>query len=412
MNMDKQIPLTPFFISLNEALSMFNREVTRHNLRVAYIVSLISDAVELSTEDRRDLIITALVHDIGAFTDEMKENVMYDLEPNLQVHSTNGSIMLFNIGLKRISKLVEHHHDRLKSISGLDPSIGYLVGLLKLADFIDRRSILHYRTRWRVELILSEIDAVVGDEYTQDHYRITKEIISQKAYWDKVKMINAQKLRYSVECPDAKEDLSLNANSLSKIIMTLVDHKSKHTYNHTMKVAKTAEILGSVMGLPADECEVLRVAGQFHDIGKLAIPNSLLDKRGKLDLEQRLIMDTHVQVTFGFLHRLGFHELAVIAGFHHERLDGSGYHFGYDEKALPQLARIIAVADVFGAVIEDRPYRAALSDESIKNMLIKQADQNKLDRNIVQCLIDNYSEIKGYALKLEGYLLEVCQVRQ
>jgi HD-GYP domain-containing protein (c-di-GMP phosphodiesterase class II) len=115
------------------------------------------------------------------------------------------------------------------------------------------------------------------------------------------------------------------------------------------------------MGLPADRRRWLKRAALLHDIGKLGVSNSILDKPGKLDADEWAAMQMHAAYTETILSRIAaFHDLAAVAGAHHERLDGKGYPHGLKGDQIALETRIITTADIFDALTAERPYRAAM----------------------------------------------------
>jgi len=142
----------------------------------------------------------------------------------------------------------------------------------------------------------------------------------------------------------------------------VVDAKSHFTFRHSMGVADAALGIAETMGLPADRVQLVRRAALLHDIGKLSVSNAILDKRSVLSASEWKAVHQHPRITRLILERVrSFREMAVIAGEHHEKLDGSGYPDRLTARDLSRESRIIAVADVFGALTEDRPYRAGLN---------------------------------------------------
>jgi HD-GYP domain-containing protein (c-di-GMP phosphodiesterase class II) len=129
-------------------------------------------------------------------------------------------------------------------------------------------------------------------------------------------------------------------------------------------------------------------------VGKLAIPTEILEKPGKLSPEEWSIMRTHVYFTYQILCPLeALGAISSWGALHQERLDGSGYPFGYREDDLPLGARIMAVADVFTAITEDRPYRAGMSREEAAATLRHMAGRRELDTRLVDLLLEHYVEI-------------------
>lgn len=141
----------------------------------------------------------------------------------------------------------------------------------------------------------------------------------------------------------------------------VIDSKSPYTRGHSERVALFADMIAEELGFTEDRRRWLKRAALLHDIGKLGISNTVLDKPGKLSEVEWAAMKQHAAFTENILSRItAFRDLAVVAAAHHERLDGQGYPKGLTESELPVEARILAVADVFDALTADRPYRQAL----------------------------------------------------
>jgi putative nucleotidyltransferase with HDIG domain len=145
----------------------------------------------------------------------------------------------------------------------------------------------------------------------------------------------------------------------------IIDAKSSYTFRHSVRVADLAVSLGSARGLAAPELLQLRRAALLHDIGKLGLPNRILEHPGTLSASDRARVHEHPRHTARILARVPvLSPVATTAAAHHERLDGSGYPDGLRGDVLDTPTRILAVADVFEALTSDRPYRPALADDA------------------------------------------------
>ena len=141
----------------------------------------------------------------------------------------------------------------------------------------------------------------------------------------------------------------------------VIDSKSPHTSGHSERVTLFADLIAEQLGITAARRRWLKRAALLHDVGKLGVSNSILDKPAKLDDEEWATMRTHPALGATILARIGaFSDLAFIAGAHHERLDGKGYPRGLPGESLPLEVRIVTTADIFDALTADRPYRAAM----------------------------------------------------
>jgi len=182
----------------------------------------------------------------------------------------------------------------------------------------------------------------------------------------------------------------------------VVDAKSHFTFRHSVGVADAAMSIARGMGLPMDRVQLVRRAALLHDIGKLSLSNVILDKSTKLNETEWKAVEQHPGLTRQILERVGpFREMAIIAGEHHEKLDGSGYPKRLMSPQLSLESRIIAVADVYGALSEDRPYRAALETDDILTIMTKLAP-HKLDGDCMDVLAGFLSNEGGMVFEREG----------
>jgi putative nucleotidyltransferase with HDIG domain len=162
-------------------------------------------------------------------------------------------------------------------------------------------------------------------------------------------------------------------DQVAEAFAQVIDAKSPYTFRHSEGVARWAVETGRVLGFGEARLAELRRAALLHDIGKLGVSNRILDKPAKLTGAEMAVVRRHPEYTARILSRVGrFRELAEVAGAHHERMDGRGYHRGVPAGTLPLDARILAVADVYDALSAARPYREALPHERV--MAIMRAD--------------------------------------
>lgn len=164
-------------------------------------------------------------------------------------------------------------------------------------------------------------------------------------------------------------------------------------FDHALRVAKLNLLLGKSMGLLEEELFALYFGGLFHDTGKGVLPRYLLMKDGKLNSAERKLIKVHPAISFSLAVReIGdvsdrfFRVVADCCLYHHERLNGSGYPVGLKGKEVPFHARITAVADVYAALTEDRPYRKRFSSQEAFEIVKKEAEAGLLDSEITEVL--------------------------
>jgi HD-GYP domain-containing protein (c-di-GMP phosphodiesterase class II) len=150
------------------------------------------------------------------------------------------------------------------------------------------------------------------------------------------------------------------------------------------------------MGLADDNCRMLRAAGHWHDLGKLSVPSEILENPRPLTPAEINRIKVHPYHTFQVLRGIDkFHEVNMWSSYHHECLDGSGYPFHLTAGDLTTEARIVALADVFCALSEDRPYRPTMPRTEVIRILDESAKNFKLDRDVVGVVTENFDDFNA-----------------
>ena len=164
-----------------------------------------------------------------------------------------------------------------------------------------------------------------------------------------------------------------------------VENRDPATGGHVERVSHYAAALGRAAELSDSEVEGLRRAGVVHDIGKVAIPDQILLKSGRLTPDERRVIQNHVEVGYELLRPMRtFSESLPAVRYHHERLDGSGYPFGLRGEQIPITAQILAIVDVFDALTTDRCYRSALAIADALDVLRDEASRGLHDPQLIE----------------------------
>ncbi|MEW6726632.1 MAG: HD-GYP domain-containing protein, partial [Bacillota bacterium] len=154
------------------------------------------------------------------------------------------------------------------------------------------------------------------------------------------------------------------ARETIELLSDTIDERDRYTASHSKRVAEYARMIAEEMGLRTRDIEEIYMAGRVHDLGKIAIPDAILLKSGRLTDEEFAVVKAHPKTSFFLLSRIKMYEQAArLALHHHERMDGKGYPTGLKGESIPLGSRILVVADAYDAMTTDRPYRQALSQE-------------------------------------------------
>ena len=187
--------------------------------------------------------------------------------------------------------------------------------------------------------------------------------------------------------------LNDNLTSVENVLFSLVnavEAKDPYTQGHTMRVANLAQALGQKMGLSSKEREAIRVGGMLHDIGKIGVSADILNKPGSLDPDEGELIRNHAEegyrICYPLKNNLG--EALEIIRHHHEKLDGSGYPDGLYAEEISMPVRIMSAVDIYDALTTNRPYRNAMSQENAIAILKEEAQEGKLDKDIVENLTE------------------------
>ena len=186
----------------------------------------------------------------------------------------------------------------------------------------------------------------------------------------------------------------LNWSTITTLART-IDAKSPWTAGHSERVSQMSVAIARVMGLPEVELERLYRGGLLHDIGKIGVPISIIDKKGRLTDEEMAVMKSHVTIGARILEPLtALEDVMPIVLYHHERFDGKGYEAGLGGTDIPRLARILCVADSYDAMRSDRPYRAGRSpDETLEEIALCAGSQ--FDPDVVEAFVEYMASEEG-----------------
>ncbi|MGH9465923.1 MAG: HD-GYP domain-containing protein, partial [Terriglobales bacterium] len=182
----------------------------------------------------------------------------------------------------------------------------------------------------------------------------------------------------------ALEQLQAVSNETLRAVAMTLDVRAHDIAGHCLRVSRYALELATHMGYRAAELERLEHASYLHDIGKLGIPDAILNKPAALDADEQTVMRSHVQIGYEMVTQVpSLAEAAELVLAHQEHYDGSGYPRGLKGDAIPLDARIFAVADTLDAMTSDRPYRRALSWEQARDEILRQSGK-QFDPAVVQ----------------------------
>ena len=356
--------------ALAEVLDLVGIDDVGHGRRVGIMAAQCGIHQGLDSEASTFLFDLGLLHDIGVSSTQVHHNLLATFDwPEAQTHCDLGFARLQGFGpLQPFAIPVRHHHTpwtRLQELA-LDPSLAWQANLIYLVDRVDALALPHHAQGDLLTAVTGIREAIrrrSGTTFSPELVALFLAASSTEAFWLRLEPRAAQE--YLLDMQRRNLDFAATPEALrrlAQIFSDLLDAKSPCTVEHSQGVAGVARLLAERQGLSEASCTKVEIAGLLHDIGKLRVPEEILEKPGGLDAQEREIINTHSFETFQILRQVhGFEEIAPWTAYHHEEPEGRGYPFHLDALTLPIEARLLRVADIFQAMVQDRPYRPGLT---------------------------------------------------
>ncbi|MGS3447890.1 HD domain-containing phosphohydrolase [Klebsiella electrica] len=359
-------------------IQIINPELQLHMQRTALIALELSLALKLPRAQQQTIFCAALLHDIGVLGDKRIVTSLNDIDNIEDPHQQRGAEMLDGLPtFAPVLPLIRHHHFNPARKGNLEEHIVFFADAFErllsggniTTDHHPDMIIDTFRTLYQA------IDPMLCDTVCQ--------LAQKEHFWLHLHPGHIQRM---LEIIGPINELSIDIDGLKDIcllIAKIVDTYSSFTASHSIMVGEISCLLATYMHLPEEECKKIEIAGYLHDIGKINIPLDILEKQGELTPDELRHVREHSYMTGEILS--AFSELGEIinwAANHHEKLDGSGYplHLNQDYLQLPD--RIIAIADIFTALTEDRPYRVAMRYQDALQLIENDVINGALDKDV------------------------------
>lgn len=392
-------PMFDLVMSLSSALDLISPVLSHHHQRVAYIAQSIAIEIDLPVEEHSDLLWAALLHDSGGLSlEERLRTLDFELE-NPRRHARIGCRLLEDFHpLAKAAVVVRHHHTRYEDMRDFLPA-----HILHLADRVSVLVDARQEVLGQAERICERIKSQSGTMFAPELVDVLHRLAEREEFWfDTVSPSIEGTLRRKSPalCVDLDLDDLLN---LTTVFSRIIDFRSRFTATHSRGVAASAEALATYLGFSPQERRMMRIAGCLHDLGKLCVAKEILEKPAGLATDEFNVVRGHTFYTHRILEHIGgFDVINAWASFHHERMDGHGYPFHLGRDDLSPGSRSMAVADVFTALTEDRPYRKGMAKKKVLETLEQMAGHSALDAGVVSLLKDHYDEMNAIRIDAQA----------
>ena len=407
--MTTALDLNQIVLALADALDLVGIDETAHGKRVGYMAFVCAGHLGMEKSACERMFNIGLLHDVGVSSSQEHFHLVTEMQwEGAQDHALEGAGLLANFApLADFADVVRYHHTPWQELDSLDtlPIQTRLdANLVFLVDRIDALAASHYGIDLleQVDAIGEKVRALAGTLFAPSLVETFQQTSASDAFWMMLEPPHLDRFMYDMQRRSAPQVLDHDqVRRLAAIFAHVVDTKSPFTLCHSKGVASLARQLAALAGLGADSQNKIEIAGLLHDIGKLRIPDEILEKPGPLSDNERRVMRRHSFETYQVLRRIdGLADVALWASYHHETMDGHGYPFRRSGVDLGIEARILAVADIFQALAQRRPYRDPLPRGEILAYLQQLQNAGKLDSRIVSLVAANLDSCYRVATEL------------
>jgi len=206
-------------------------------------------------------------------------------------------------------------------------------------------------------------------------------------------------IREKMLLKEEQENMRAMIEETANALAEAIEAKDKYTHGHSSRVAEYSRMIAQRLGKEEKECQNVYLAGLLHDVGKIGIPEGIINKDSRLTEEEYAVIKTHPVIGYQILAKIKKNpDLSTGAHYHHERYDGKGYPEGLHGTEIPELARIIAVADAYDAMTSKRSYRDTLPQEVVRNEIIK-GKGTQFDPDFAQIMLDLIEQDTDYRMR-------------
>lgn len=362
---------------------------TNHGKRIAALCALMGKKLGMHEDELKTLTVCALFHD-NALTEYIRYLSGEKVETNFKLHCEYGQHNIEMLPFDTdVSGIVLYHHEQADGKGPFGKKEGEFplaAGLIMIADTLDME---HHFEKMPLECLpklVAIIESRSGKCFIESAAQALIDVLDEQTLISlRNENINdtAAKLipKWHV---DIEGEAMMN---LAKLVTKIIDYKSPFTRNHTHQIANRAWLMGEYYGFDHLTKAKIFLAASLHDLGKLAVPNEILDKPGKLTDSEFETIKGHVRRTHDLLSSItNFDEICKWASSHHEKLDGTGYFFGKKADELDFIDRLLACTDIYQAISEKRPYHPERSHEETMAIMRKMAEMGFIDKGIVNDL--------------------------
>lgn len=392
--------LNEFLMSASFALDFIEIDIlgvtSNHGKRTAYISLQLAKALGLTDKELHDIVALAILHDNGVSEKSLHDRFL-NIDGNharslerIKEHCTIGeeNIQMYPF-LSNPINVIKYHHENVDGTGYFnlkEAEIPLMSQIIHMADLLEINFRLNNSNSGDIKVKTFEFIR------KQEHKMFSPKLIdafhlisADSEFWNN---LNDDNIHTSLkrDTPQYSVDLSFDEiRKITGVFSSIIDSKSEYTHRHSRELSNKVALMADYYKFSYEKKLQLEIAADLHDIGKLAVPNTILDSPSKLTNDEFEIIKQHPYYTRLALAEIkGFEEIVEWASNHHEKLNGKGYPCGKTANDLDFESRLIGCLDIYEALTEERPYRRALKHEEAMEILNKMKEDGYIDADITK----------------------------
>ena len=394
-----------------KALDYVGIDDQSHGRRVGLMTHRTAHYLGWDRETRHYALIAGMLHDCGVSSTATHQKLVAEIEwSEANAHCLRGEAFLSGFApFAGYAEVIRYHHTRWSELPGhLEDRNRQITNLIFLMDRLDvmRAQYLTDHPSYDVlrhrQQLIAGLKPFVGTLFAPELFDAMAQAILKESFWLELEDEFLDVAIFeTLSFWDHTSDLSFDdLLALGEMISQIVDAKSPFTHYHSLRVADLTYEVTRLLGFTPERRQLLRLTGLLHDIGKLRTPDEILEKPSNLTEAEHDIMLRHPMDSKMVLAKLfPGTPISRWASHHHEKLNGSGYPYGWSGDQIDLETRILTVCDIFQALCQKRPYRDRLPPERVIGIMGQMATAGELDALVFQVVVANQAQLYQIAIR-------------
>ncbi|KMT23357.1 HD-GYP domain-containing protein [Clostridium cylindrosporum] len=364
-----------------DAPSLSQHKFFNHSKRTCYVSLTLAQSISKDKKFLEEIYIASMLHDIGVCSQLKKSHEDFDF---VKKHTERGYTLMSKLPFsKSVFDAVKYHHE---NYNGTGPNhlkgdeIPIEAQIIRLADIFEVLYDYEKPNFTQRGKILKWVTSNENILFSPELVKIFLDVQSKDFFWWDYEMIGFSSYIFDNIIPNKKYPITINElKSIALVFADIIDNKSNFTFKHSQNLAKLVGTVSDYLEYDYEKKTRLEIAALLHDIGKLAVPEAILNKNNSLTDMEFSVIKSHAYYTRIILGKIkGLEDIIDIASNHHEKLDGTGYPLGLSSDDISFESRMMAICDIYDALTSKRPYKDTMSTDETFKILDRMAEEGKV----------------------------------